>query len=394
MKDLHIVRKSILQVLTPDLREQVNRMHGRYALWESGCILTNDDHGPWGTPELMPRVDFSRRRVYTGQGDAGTYNHHSAITKFNGRYVLAWSNGIVDESTSGQRILLSWSDDAQDWSTAQCIVPGDVAANIMRQVAGLMPWDEKLVLYYVTRECILDPTQAGGRHYKDGAFSLDACVTSDGENWETYSGLVTGNVWMFEEPRLTQAGTWLAAGTVAGPVVYRWPKNDPLGEPEIIALQQSDEEGVFPAGEASWYQTDEERIWMYWRDEAGSLRLYVSVSDDDGQTWTGPLLSDFPDSVSRVRAGRLPDGRYYLIGNSYPHLYNRIHLMISISDDGAKFHTMYTLVGDPTAQRVKGLLKNHGYQYPNDVIDGDKMLVSYSVNKEDIECGIVDTTTL
>ena len=286
---------------------------------------------------------------------------------------------------------------------------GDGPLPIAMQVAGFTPWSNKLILYYVTRVCIPDPNEAGGRRYKEGAFSLNACVTSDGTTWETYPELLKGTVWMFEAPRLTRDGTWLAGGTVGGPavyrgswleaetaggpVVYRWPQDNPLGEPEIVPLREHDSEGVFPAGEASWYQTDEGRIWMYWRDEGGSLRLYVSVSDDDGKTWVGPLLSDFPDSVSRVRVGRLPDDRYFLIGNSYPHLYDRGHLMISLSDDGEKFTKMYTLIDDPTAQRVKGLLKQHGYQYPCSVVDGDRLLVAYSVNKEDIECGIVDTST-
>ena len=36
----------------------------------------------------------------------------------------------------------------------------------------------------------------------------------------------------------------------------------------------------------------------------------------------------------------------------------------------------------------------NGYQYPCCLVDGDNLVVGYSVNKEDIECGIVDATAI
>ena len=68
--------------------------------------------------------------------------------------------------------------------------------------------------------------------------------------------------------------------------------------------------------------------------------------------------------------------------------------MIAITDDGAKFNKIYTLLDDPTAQRVRGTLKIHSYQYPCGLADGDRLLVDYSINREDIECGIVDIADL
>ena len=49
---------------------------------------------------------------------------------------------------------------------------------------------------------------------------------------------------------------------------------------------------------------------------------------------------------------------------------------------------------EPTAQRAAGLLKVHGYQYPCCLVEPDRLLVGFSINKEDIECGIVDTTAI
>lgn len=101
------------------------------------------------------------------------------------------------------------------------------------------------------------------------------------------------------------------------------------------------------------------------------------------------MPTDFPDSMSRVRAGRLRDGRYYLIGNAYAKLLDRGHLMLTLSDDGFRFDSMFSLLEEPTAQRAFGLLKVNGYQYPVAIEDEGRLIVAYSVNKEDIECGIV-----
>ena len=68
--------------------------------------------------------------------------------------------------------------------------------------------------------------------------------------------------------------------------------------------------------------------------------------------------------------------------------------MLSLSDDGAVFNKMYILVDDATCQSFQGALKANGYQYPNCLVDGDRLFIAYSVNKEDMECGILDVSTL
>ena len=101
-----------------------------------------------------------------------------------------------------------------------------------------------------------------------------------------------------------------------------------------------------------------------------------------------------PDSMSRIYAGRLNDDRFYLVGNSTPQYMDRNFLALSLSDGGAKFNGMFRLVPEPTRQRFAGHLKCHGYQYPSCIQDGDRLLIAYSVNKEDIEIGIVDTRSI
>jgi hypothetical protein len=95
--------------------------------------------------------------------------------------------------------------------------------------------------------------------------------------------------------------------------------------------------------------------------------------------------------MSRVFAGRLNDGRFFLVGNSTYQYMDRNFFSISLSTDGAKFEKIYRLIPERTRQRFTGYLKVHGYQYPSCLVDGDKLLIGYSVNKEDIEVGILET---
>ena len=72
----------------------------------------------------------------------------------------------------------------------------------------------------------------------------------------------------------------------------------------------------------------------------------------------------------------------------------KLFFAISLSDDGAKFNKMIRLIEEPARQRFKGHLKVHGYQYPNALEDVDKLLITYSINKEDIECGVINIADL
>ena len=82
------------------------------------------------------------------------------------------------------------------------------------------------------------------------------------------------------------------------------------------------------------------------------------------------------------------------MGNNFDIMLDRLHLMIALSDDGRLFDRQYMLVEGETTRRVNGRHKEDGYHYPNCFADGDKLLVIYSINKEDSEVGIVETKEL
>ena len=237
------------------------------------------------------------------------------------------------------------------------------------------------------------------------SYRWDVWVSCDGTDWEVDRQGHLDIMSMFENPRLTKDGRLMVPISTheRKPGVLLWPGDDPTQSPQIVEMPYAGkpdnyyhghDEGLFLYGEASWYTDDDGCIWMFHRDESASGYLGLTLSEDGGQNWTEVMRSNFPDSMSRVCAGRLNDGRFYLVGNSTRMHMDRNFFALSLSDDGTRFNKMYRLIKEPIRQRFQGHLKCHGYQYPSCLVDGDRLLIGYSVNKEDIEIGIVDAAEL
>ena len=57
-------------------------------------------------------------------------------------------------------------------------------------------------------------------------------------------------------------------------------------------------------------ETDNGVIRMMLRS-GDAQRLAVSESHENGETWSEPVLTEYPDCHCRFHFGRLPDGRYF-----------------------------------------------------------------------------------
>ena len=103
-----------------------------------------------------------------------------------------------------------------------------------------------------------------------------------------------------------------------------------------------------------------------------------------------PLMTITHPVMTRIFDVNRSDGRYFIVGNNYTNFLDRNNLLIALSHDGRTFDRQYTLRSGRTTRRINGRHKEDGYHYPNCLVDGDKLLVIHSVNKEDIEVCIVD----
>jgi len=402
MSKPNVFSEERISVCSPEIRRLSLYMHFDAAFAAFGTIMDTAFEENFAKDTQAPRAPMERFSVFNSTPQTGTYNHHSQLVKWRGRFYFAWSNGKIDEDHPGQRVLISSSEDGRDWSEPKCIASGDEDTGRVLSVIGLLADDEKLVAYARTEWNLAHAKNPGmsSHDVEQTPSRVDVFWTTDGEAWNEKI-LIDEPVQFFEGPRPTAGGRLMSGMSENGvPGVCIWDGADPLAEPRRVTLPYAGktgedywagpQAGIYPYGESSWYQTDDGRMWLFHRDESASGYLWIALSEDDGETWTEPMRSDMPDSMSRVYAGRLSDGRFYLVGNSVRQLMDREHLMLSISADGATFDRMYQLIEEPTRQRFKGTLKVDGYQYPVGLVDGDRLLIGYSVNKEDIECGILD----
>jgi len=396
-----IYQRTMADVLTPEMKQLVTEHYVMHQFVGAGC--TSEDS--WPGQGVFPLVEMEQHTVFRTSTELGTYNHHPNLVKWQGEYWFAWDNCMVNEEWPGQRTFISHSPDAVNWSERILVADGDAERGMLRNLGGLYPRGDTLYAFIQEKWDLVHATSPGMSVHDNTQVSVrnDLWATRDGVHWEMVKEQYVDVRWMFENPRLTSEGRLMGPMTDhdGNPGVLLWPGDNPEETPQVIrqpwqgkedSYYAGHDEGLFCYGEATWYTDDDDRIWMYLRDESAAGCLGLSLSEDGGRTWTEVMRTNFPDSMSRTFAGRLSDGRFFQVGNSTRVLMDRNFFALSLSDGGAKFSKMVQLVGEPTRQRFGGHLKAHGYQYPSCVVDGDRLLIGHSVNKEDIAVGIVDTT--
>lgn len=397
MQEYTVVTKKQARLLARNVQEQLNEYHWQRVFYQFECTMKDDFHGPKGaSPALIPCPPGARRGVvYFGSEENGSYNHHNQINKFKGRYYYAWSNGFCNEEDAGQRVLVASSENALHWSEPSVLLDAPDKTPWAHNCVALHVDEEAMYCVIMSEETEHDETVTGMRRIKPEDAYIDVYKTTDGKNWAKAFSFGTGIKWIFEAPRLTQQGRLMCVCNTKhdGPAIMLWPGKNICEQPQLIHVPEP-EGAWFPYGESTWYQLDEGRIMVFWRDEGASLRLYVNHSDDGGQTWSEPVLTDIPDSMSRLYAGRLTDGRYFIVNNAIGTLLDRTPLMLLLSNDGVVFNKVYMVNDTPCVMRRKGLLKANGNQYPCCLVDGDKLIVAYDENKEDIFVEVIDTTKI
>ena len=387
----------VVSVLDSKLAAQLADYRMRLSAINAGFPILTDWHPViregWGE---FPAAPFRRAAVYRGNAESWAYSHHQAIAKFGDKYVAAWSNGFRHEDYIGQEVHCAWSSDGFHWSEPRVIVHTPVESGLVRNNAGLYAAGGRLYCYVcVAKDFGREVSPPGMCSLKEQHIHLDVYETTDLENW-THHDRICDNVYLFEAPRRTRGGRLMCCGSDLlngdGMVLIWDDASRPADRPRVVRLEPKP--GWMMPEQGTWYQTDDGRIWMYQRDNTISCRLGLTWTDDEGETWSDLHRTDFPNTYSRALAGRLTDGRYYIAGNNYDIMLDRRHLLLALSDDGRAFDRQYTLVEGDTTRRINGRHKEDGFHYPNCLADGDKLLVTYSVNKEDIEVGTVDMSTI
>ena len=127
------------------------------------------------------------------------------------------------------------------------------------------------------------------------------------------------------------------------------------------------------------------------RDNGGSRRLFHATSRDLGKTWTTPVLTNFPNSTSKIFSIATSRGYRVMVSNANPR-WGRRQLHLSISLDGRTFTRMAQLdvPAPPAPKGFESIWKKFSYgiailQYPHVIEHDGYLLIALSRCKLQIE---------
>ncbi|MFT5466712.1 MAG: hypothetical protein ACI8UO_001812 [Verrucomicrobiales bacterium] len=316
------------------------------------------------------------------------FSHHPSLVIFKDRLYCSWSSGRAHEDRPDQRVLISSSADGKTWAQSETLAEPLKGSADSYIASGFHVDQDTLVAYYTIRH---DYPEHNLYNPKNGLF---ARTSTDGLNWGEPKKVVSGGFFI-EGPQRLPNGRLMLGGEHAGEnwkshqarmrLLFSDTSNGIAGWKDAgIDPAAAEPKGlkVFGYTEPCPFVREDGVIVCPFRNESGFL--YGSVSRDNGETWSVPQQTNFPDSMARFNTGRLPDGRFYLINNPGPGKMNRGTLAIALSEDGVLFDRAWIIRNEPTTQRFSGKGKKDGWQYPNSLVWNDSLFVVYSVNKEDV----------
>ena len=262
-------------------------------------------------------------------------NLHNYLAHFDGRFWCIWSDGPKVEDWPTQEIKYSTSEDGLNWAPAKSVT-GTPKAPYAFIARGLWIRDGQLLTL--------------AAHYRDkGAFGANKELELWAYGWNSQSGKwefvsqVYDNAINNFPPQKLPDGNWIMTRRDS-----RFNVTILIGGRE--RLNQWDAVPVVRMGEVKGFRPDEPIIWTMpdqtlnalFRDNGGSRRLYYSSSSDLGRTWETPVLSNFPNSTSKIYSLATSRGYRVLLSNSNTR-WARREMHLSVTKDGTHFTRMAKL---------------------------------------------------
>ena len=346
-------------------------------------------------------------KLWRASPETGTFSHHGFLSHFEGVLFACWDSQARDENTSGQHSVFRYSiDEGETWSEPKILFP-PLADNVpasetespkpFQTSQGFARIDDRLYAVTCADRELEDKVYRFNEVSRVRIGFLAREVRTDGTLGEIF--------WLSAKAPVPEPG--YPARPTGDPLLVNKIGayfKEPANLPQLLfgprQYPDSDDEHRMNEPSPPWQLAD--GTWVRFYRDGGSIhaqtrdevdatrprRNYVSFSFDGGKKWTIPTRTNFPDSVARTNAGKLPDGQVYVINNPLPmtpRQGGRSMLAVSLSRDGLNFDRMAVIKFIAPPQRHKGKAKGAGYQYPHSVVVGDYLWVIYSVNKEDME---------
>lgn len=337
-----------------------------------------------GQPNNVKTVTIFKAAEHTNH-----YANGAIMTAFKGKLYCMWQSSPKDEDSDDTWVAYSTSnDEGTTWSKPR---PLAVPTNDCYFTSG--GWQvrgDTLIAFINAWQKGLEP-RGGKANYM---------MSIDGKEWSQMLPvrMADGSVM---EGVLEQDPYTLPDGRIIGashfmPGLHVCPiyTDDPKGVCGWRkGLFESEDCGKHSREiEPSQYMQPDGTLVMLFRDQKSSFRKLASTSKDRGVSWSKPIVTDFPDARTKQCAGNLPDGTSFMV--SCPsNDKSRWPLVLQLSLDGKVFDkTILLRSGSSTdlpPRRYEGKYKTLGYNYPKAMTYHGKLYVSYTTNKEDVECTII-----
>lgn len=341
------------------------------------------------TVGLKPAKEVKTFTIFKATELSDHYANGVVLSAFKGKLYCMWQSSPKDEDSDDTRVVYSISrDDGNTWSKPMTLATP--SRDYYCTSGGWQVWGDTLIAFIDTWEKGLSP-RGGKTCYM---------TSSDGLKWSKIqpvrmidgsemNGVLEQDPYRLPDGRIIGA-THFMPGLHVCPVFT----DDPRG---ISGWQKGQFEAEYIGKtsreiEPSQYLQPDGTIVMLFRDQSSSFYKLVSVSKDRGETWTKTTLTSFPDARTKQCAGNLPDGTSFIVSCPVP-AKRRWPLVLHLSGDGKKFDKAILLrsgnPGDLPSRSYDGRYKTLGYSYPKAIVHKGKLYISYSTNKEDVECTIV-----
>jgi hypothetical protein len=322
----------------------------------------------------LPRVPSEEITVFAGIKDESAYNNHPYLARHGDQLFAMWSMHPTNGNYHGMHVLYATSKDGRTWSAPRRITP---APDGKRYVArGFWPRAGKLLAL-----ASLDSGAPGKQpHWAAPDLVLEAFEWQPRSSTWRYFGTVFRDTMNNYPPLRLPNGEWMMARRnhrfdltlmMGGERAFNHWRTSEVPNPEGRSFNEPDLV-IRPDGVLA----------MHIRDNSRSRFLYRAVSKDDGQTWSNPVQTDFPDATSKNFNLHLSNGVYVLISNANPK--GRVPLTLATSRDAVRYDRLMIVEDSPGGPRIPGHDKGRGYTYPHALEHEGKLLIIYSKHRDDI----------
>lgn len=381
-------------------------------------MFNNDNY----SKETAIRIPVNTVEIYHADEEF-LYSHSAYVEFFKGRFVVMWLANRVHEEENGQDVLLSYSTDFLNWTKpVKLPVDDKFRREGMLYSGGFMVNGDTLNLYFCYDEWEGKEDLGAERKEFVHTSTRAYCITT--EDCVHFSDPIDLGIDVLPvlPPRMTSTGKVVMGCNFTFP----W-TDDPNGISGFkkAGFHSKEVYEQYPDNGQTHYQVGKYiglevhlietamldygdghiRMLMRSRDTRNFVQLEnelytkeigdgIYASDSyDGMNWSPVYRTDFTNNDSKFHAGRLSDGRFYIVSNP-DRLGLRLPLVISISDDGETFDKHYIVREDFNNIRRMGRWKQYGCQYPFSMEHDGWLYIVYTVCKEDVHISRVSLKDL